>query len=133
VTRAFAATAQEIGESARTEPGAPDEFEPFAVTVAENPRVRDGLDAIGGLGLGAAGAIAAIGERLFDGFFGGSPPANQNQLPKPEPQREPRRSDTAREQAVARAVEAASRTVQAEDEMRRRDDDYWRERRRERE
>jgi hypothetical protein len=37
----------------------------------ERARVRDGLDAVGGMGLGVLGAIATIGERLFDGFFGG--------------------------------------------------------------
>lgn len=47
-------------------------------TPAENPRPRDPVDAVSGLGLGALGALAAIGERLFDGFFGGGPkvPAN---------------------------------------------------------
>ncbi len=34
-------------------------------------KVRDPADTLGGLGLGALGAVAAIGERLFDGFFGG--------------------------------------------------------------
>lgn len=40
----------------------------------ENFKIRGGIDALGGIGLGALGAIATIGENLFDGFFGGSPP-----------------------------------------------------------
>ncbi len=39
----------------------------------ESSRVHDGASLAGGLGLGALGGIAAIGERLFDGFFGGGP------------------------------------------------------------
>jgi hypothetical protein len=54
----------------------------FAFDEAPRPetfKVRDGFDAAGSLGLGALGAIANIGERLFDGFFGGVPkqPAKQ--------------------------------------------------------
>jgi len=37
----------------------------------EHHKLRDPIDSVGGLGLGALGAIASIGERLFDGFLGG--------------------------------------------------------------
>jgi hypothetical protein len=38
---------------------------------AERHRVRDPVDAVGMTGLGALGALASIGERLFDGLLGG--------------------------------------------------------------
>jgi hypothetical protein len=105
---------------------------PAPETAAENPRVRHGLDSIGDLGLGALGALAEIGERLFDGFFGGSPPANQNRAPQEAPKPEPRsKSDAAREQAVARAVDAAIRATEA-DRERQQDQEYWRDRERSR-
>jgi hypothetical protein len=44
-------------------------------------KVRGGLDAVGGIGLGALGALASFGERLFDGFLGGG------ETSKPEPRR----------------------------------------------
>ena len=105
---------------------------PAPETAAENPRVRHGFDAVGDLGLGALGAIAEIGERLFDGFFGGSPPANQNRPPQEAPKPEPRsKSDIARDQAVARAVDAAIRATEA-DRERQQDQEYWRDRERSR-
>lgn len=47
-------------------------------------KVRDPLNTAGGLGLGALGALATIGERLFDGFFsGGNGPAQPQREPEP--------------------------------------------------
>lgn len=39
----------------------------------ESHRIHDGASASGMLGIGALGGLAEIGERLFDGFFGGGP------------------------------------------------------------
>lgn len=38
-------------------------------------KVRDPVDTAGGLGLGALSSLATIGERFFDGLFGGSKPS----------------------------------------------------------
>jgi hypothetical protein len=125
----FQATAKETCAEEQGSANFFGEAAPEPMTPAENPRVRDGFDVAGDLGLGALGMLAAIGERLFDGFFGGSPPANQNQPPKPEPRREaPSGPDSPREQAIARAVEAASRAGENEQQAMRRDQEYWRER-----
>ncbi|MHB8267431.1 relaxase/mobilization nuclease domain-containing protein [Bradyrhizobium sp.] len=54
-------------------------------------KVHDGFSALGGLGLGGLGAIAEIGERLFDGFFGRSESENDMAVEreaKPDPERE---------------------------------------------
>jgi hypothetical protein len=52
-------------------PRAKEAREGFEPRVRPNVvKVHDGFSAMGGLGLGGLGAIAAIGERLFDGFFG---------------------------------------------------------------
>jgi hypothetical protein len=115
---------------------APQESESFEaaphITPAENPRVREGLDMAGDVGMGLLSALGTIGDRLFDGFFGGPAPANQNQQPKPEPKREiPSGPDSPREQAIARAVEAAIRAAEA-DRERQQDHEYWRERERSR-
>ncbi len=45
--------------------------EDLPLTAAENPHVRDSINATADVGLGALGAIATLGERLFDGFLGG--------------------------------------------------------------
>jgi hypothetical protein len=131
VSRAFNAAAQDTCDRGASEPSE-EEFERAVFTTAENPRVRDGLDGIGGIGLGALGGLAVISERLFDGFFGGSPPANQNQTPKPEPQPDRRPTAEARREQVAlnRSIEAAIRAAEHEEK---RDTEFWRERRRERE
>jgi hypothetical protein len=74
-------------------------------------RVRDPVDAVGGFGLGALGGIAEIGERLFDGFFGGTP-APKEQQKEVEPNFEAERKEkaldavTAQRQAEAREAEA---------------------------
>lgn len=92
----------------------------------EHFRIRGPVDSIGGLGLGALGALSGIMERLFDGFLGGAPTPKSRQSPPPdqskpiEPQRERRaRATTDKETAtLAQTQEAAE--IQA----------YWEERRR---
>jgi hypothetical protein len=72
VSGEFRRAGREVGRKDGASKGARDQ----PVREAFQPRVRpkatkvhDGFSALGGLGLGA---IAAIGERLFDGFFGRS-------------------------------------------------------------
>jgi hypothetical protein len=127
--RAFRSAADETCE--QPEPRRQEEAlpEPVGITAAENPRVKDPVSGIGDLGLGALGAIAEIGERLFDGFFGGRPaPGNSNHPHKtaPEPKRE------ANDNSLARAVDAAARRTEQE-ESDRRAREFWQERERERE
>ncbi|MFL9828755.1 relaxase/mobilization nuclease domain-containing protein [Rhodoplanes sp. SY1] len=50
---------------------APDRSDGFDQGPNDSHKVHDGASASGGLGLGALGGLAEIGERLFDGFFGG--------------------------------------------------------------
>jgi hypothetical protein len=99
------------------------------ITSAENPRVRDGADAVGDLGMGAIGALATIGERFFDGFFGGAAPrgpAQQPERPAPEP-------ELPRDNALARATEAAQRNAEQQQDHDKRNRAYWDERERSRE
>jgi Relaxase/Mobilisation nuclease domain len=86
-----------------------------------------GLDALGGIGMGMLGAIAELGERLFDGFLGGTPKSsprkpNQTDQPKPIGQQDKRAKAT---EGQIRAAE--SRAAEAEELER-----YWRERERRR-
>jgi hypothetical protein len=107
------------------------EEESFGITAAENPRVRDGADVVGDLGMGMIGALATIGERFFDGFLGGTAPRGPAQQPErsaPEP-----RSESAREQSLARATETAQRNAEQQQDQDRRNRTYWEERDRERE
>jgi len=73
--------------------------------------VAFGKGGVADIGLGALGAIAAIGERLFDGFFGGGekfePPA-----PPPQPDHEKDRQDEAQR---ATASQQKTETRQAEE------------------
>jgi hypothetical protein len=86
-------------------------------------RVRDGLDAVGGLGLGALGAIAAIGERLFDGFFGGGETQATNaEAHEPVKSREEERAD-------AVSLNASQKAAESQSEEAARLQAYWQERR----
>jgi MobA/VirD2-like, nuclease domain len=69
----FRETSVEIGllRHAEDEGPAREERDLEAPGITEQHKARDPADAIGGLGLGAIGAIATLGERLFDGFMGG--------------------------------------------------------------
>lgn len=131
--RDFIATA---AETCAEEHGSANFFEdisPVPMTAAENPRMKDGLSGVSDMGMGLLGALGMIGERLFDGFFGGSPPANQNQAAKSEPRPEPsHHSQEARERAIARSVDAAIKAAENEAAMQR-DQQFWHERERQRE
>jgi hypothetical protein len=77
----------------------------------EHFKVRGPLDVVGGLGLGAFGALASMGEKLFDGFFGGG---GKPAPPKAEPQRVPAGNE--RDIAVQAAIKhAATETREGEE------------------
>lgn len=90
-------------------------------------KVRDGLDVAGSL----IGAVAKIGERLFDGFFGGG----ETPAPKspPPPDKGPMLPEEDREKARRAAEEQAKREA-SETEAQKLYEQWqqWRERRRER-
>jgi hypothetical protein len=116
----FRRTAKQICEPA---PGQKSREPGIGPTPAgERARVRDGLDAAGGIGLGVLGAIATIGERLFDGFFGGGeapvvgPGTARKNLPHDD-EREEAMSATGQQRAETEAEE--SQRLQA----------FWEERR----
>lgn len=92
----------------------------------ERHKVRDPIDSAGLMGLGALGAIAELGERLFDGFFGGST------APRPRPQPEKRASRPANDASQARGSERQQRAQEADTEEAARLHAYWEERRRSR-
>jgi hypothetical protein len=91
----------------------------------EQRRVRDPVDAVGSIGLGALGAIATIGERLFDGFFASGE--------KPAP---PKRTEVKREQSFGerpeniRAVALQAEGQARADEEAKAAREWWEERRR---
>lgn len=96
------------------------------ITWAENPRARDPANAVADLGLGVLGALATIGERLFDGFLGGVGP-------RPERERAPSRQEgeTPRVSAATKAAEQLRESVDHEREQVR-NRRYWDDRQRER-
>ncbi len=107
--------------------------EPPTRTRAEDPFVRDPDIASVLVGAGAIGALASIGEKLFDGFFGGDAPR-----PKPEvtPPSVPRPSKehwhAVRDNPFLKVAEAARHeALRQEEEMRHRA--WWEERDRGRE
>jgi len=84
------------------------EHEQDEVSDKQRHKVRDPVDAAGLMGLSALGAIADIGERLFDGFFGGgSKPA-----PKPQPERA--RSEGPQHSRAAEAQQRADEALAKE-------------------
>lgn len=89
----------------------------------ERARVRDGLDAAGGIGLGVLGAITTIGERLFDGFFGGG----EAPMAGPDTARKTRPDDDEREKAMSSS--AGQGRAETEAEEARRLQAIWEERR----
>jgi hypothetical protein len=110
--------------------GGTEEQEPWEEatpqTSAENPRVRDGATVVGDLGLGMIGAIATIGERLFDGFLGAAP-AGKDHPPKtaPAPSKDPQEKPRAKASAAAQG-----QVERQQEEVRSRA--YWEDRDRER-
>ena len=94
------------------------------VTLAEG----QSIDITTGLGLGVLGAVAEIGERLFDGFFGGAsakPAPPPRQKPESEPEHESDAPSLTRQHAEeARATdERAVRAYWDERSRRRRERD----------
>ncbi len=90
----------------------------------ENHKVRNPLDTAL-VGLGALAAIASVAEKLFDGFFGGTP---AREPPKPQPRHTPRPEKNAQ----PRATERHQRAAEAQAEEAARLHAYWEERRRSR-
>jgi len=81
--------------------------------IHERFRVRDPVDALGGIGLGALGALASIGERLFDGFLGGGE-ARPLRRAEPQPSQASDDSNTALKRATAQ-TEAQTRAAEEAD------------------
>lgn len=90
----------------------------------DHHKVREPFGAAAGMGLGALGALGTIGERLFDGFFGG--PMHKPRAPKPDV-----RQRASNENATdARATEQKLRTEELEADEATRLYEAWQERRR---
>jgi hypothetical protein len=103
-----------------------EEREAFEASPHEHHRVRDPANAVADLGLGALGAIATIGEKLFDGFLGGVPPRKTRQhSDQPKPRAE-------QDGSQARSVERQSRAKDKVAEEAARLEVFWQERRRSR-
>jgi len=103
-------------------------FDVFESDAGERPRVRDGLDMSGGIGLGLIGGIALIGERLFDGFLGGG---ETEETDGPPPEETPKQQLESGHEA-SRASEAETKAVEFLAAEAARLEAYWRERRRQR-
>lgn len=103
-----------------------EEREIFEASPREHHRVRDPANAFADLGLGALGAIANIGEKLFDGFFGGLPPK------KPRRHTDQPKPSAGRDGSQARSSERQSRDEDKGAEEGARLEAYWQERRRSR-
>lgn len=88
--------------------------------VDEPQSTRDGIDIIGNLGFALAGGVGTIGERLFDGFFGGGVDPKQ----KPEP---PAPTPARPEFPKANLAEQAAQESKARDERDRKakEDEQW--------
>jgi hypothetical protein len=83
------------------------------------PAQSGGRDLGGDAASAGLGAIAAVGERIFDVFFGGGPPPKSQKPPQPDPAKNP----------FARVAEAAIHRAQQEEENAR-NRAYWEERER---
>jgi hypothetical protein len=103
-----------------------EERETFEASPHEHHRVRDPANAVADLGLGALGAIANIGEKLFDGFLGGVPPK------KPRQHTDQAKPNAEQDGSQARSAERQSRTEDKVVEEAARLEAYWQERRRSR-
>jgi hypothetical protein len=97
--------------------------EPEDARPNEKHKVRDPIDTLGLSGLGALGAIAELGERFFEGFFGGG-------SAKPTPR--PRPKQPSNDNSNARSAERSQRTEESIAEEAARLHAYWEERRRSR-
>jgi hypothetical protein len=104
-TGKFREAAEEVCEpSPEREHRKAEERETLEASSHKHHRVRDPANAVADLGLGALGAIANIGEKLFDGFFGGAPPKPRqpaNDQPKPRAEHDVERAHSAERQSHA--------------------------------
>jgi hypothetical protein len=129
---AFGAAAREActPQSERKEPQDHEhEDRSFKRKSRKRHRVRRRLTRVSGLGLGALGAIAEIGERLFDGFLGGSPAKPQEARPAPP---QPRSKQRAIRASAARETEARQRATAQQVDEAEQAEAFWQERRRSR-
>jgi hypothetical protein len=104
-----------------------DTRQPYESPATESFRVHDGVNVLGGLGLGALGAIANIGEKLFDGFLGGGEQTRHHPRPQPGPPKRSARNDSAARSTESRIRSAEEQATEAEQLH-----EYWHERRRQR-
>jgi hypothetical protein len=87
------------------------------ITPAENDRVRDAVDAGDRLGGGLMGGIAIVGERLFDGFFGGDVPKQKTE-PVHRPVAPKEYWETVRDNPFLRVAEEARQAAIQQEEAR---------------
>ncbi|MEW6691083.1 MAG: relaxase/mobilization nuclease domain-containing protein [Pseudomonadota bacterium] len=123
---AFAAAAEEV--CARSAEQGSEELAPEAADEFHGEPhngVKSADDAVGGLGLGMIGAVALIGERFFDGFFGADPLGRKPQAPQPAPASQ----ETKKENPFAKVAAAAREQAEIEAEKAR-ERAYWEERQR---
>lgn len=83
--------------------------------------VRDGIDGVAGIGIGALGGLAQIGERLFDGFLGGG----EVTKPAPQPHPQPSPQPEFKPENIFTKVAAEARRQAEEQEKEARDQAYW--------
>lgn len=86
LSRLFQRAAEEVCEQGNERKTREDSYDfEFEWPSATPTSVRPGLDIAGNFGMGMLGGLGAIGESLFDGFFGGGTPpkSQQNECPKP--------------------------------------------------
>lgn len=98
-------------------------------TSAADARVRGAEEVASSIGEGLLGGLAAIAERLFDGFFGGSTPKadpNEPQQSRPPPEPVP---EFPPENPFQRVAEAA-RLMAEQEEQEMREREWWDERER---
>jgi hypothetical protein len=122
----FGAAARKVCEptpEVSPEAGDRGEADLFETPNHERTKVRDGLDIAGGLGLSALGVIAALGERLFDGFMGGAEQAR----PRPAPSAD-RPKPTVQGERKARAAEAQIRAAETQAAEAEQLQAYWQQR-----
>jgi hypothetical protein len=127
IREAFARAGEEVCAS-RAEGGSQEvEFEPSYEEDYSDARhgVKSADDVVGGLGLGALGAVAKIGERLFDGFFGADPRGR-----KPEPARAPAPAPEFKKENPFAKVAAAAREQAEIEAAKAREREWWEERQR---
>lgn len=92
----FRRTGEEVCETGNDRIGAREHRtadSPEPLPDSNGARVKSGVDITSSLGLGALGGLAAIGERLFDGFFGQDTSPRPRAQPTARKPEEPRREE----------------------------------------